>query len=93
MKIQLKLMLLVLSLFSLDVLIELLFKEEKISDLIETEKIWQQKQVYNKSSEDILDETRWNDTPSFSIIIRLYSGSVMELYNIFLMSYLLFLNI
>lgn len=83
-------MLLVLILFILTVLIELFFKEKKVSDLVKTEKIWQQKQIYNKSSTDVLDETPWNNTPSFSIIIRLYSGSVMELYNIFLMSYLLF---
>ena len=32
----------------------------------------------------------WSDTPSVALMCRLYSGSVMEFYNIFVISYMLF---
>lgn len=69
---------------------------------VQIDYIWKTKKTTIRNIKSISNKTNfsgrfvsgspvsWNDTPSFSIISRLYSGSVMEYYNIFSISYLLF---
>lgn len=67
------------------------YEREKVTQL---ELMWQTKSIKNNSNPSISNspdkEEVWSNTPSFSIVSRMYSGSVLEYYNIFSISYLLF---
>ena len=48
-------------------------------------KIDEKKDVDSEKGENV-----WHDAPSLSILVRLYSGSAMEYYNVFVPGYLIF---